>query len=168
MKFEIRDAGDLKAVNKQLRQQADGKQLAKDLTGALRDVLNPIRDQVKAAYRAQSGYQGKRSRSRAEQPPLHLLLARATKVEVRRTGKLAGARLRVDGRRMPPGMRSLPQYWEGYKPRWRWPVYGDRDTWAQGRARPIFDRTVEPYEDFAGRAVDGILEGVRARLEAGG
>jgi len=159
----IIDSGDLRRVNKQLRQQADGKELRKELSGGLREALNPIRDEVKAAYRAQPGYRGRRTRPG---PPLRNLLAKATRVEVRTTGKLAGARLRVDGRKMPAGMRSLPQMWEGSK-RWRWPVYGDRRHWAQGRARPTFDRTVEPHEDEARRKVEQIVDGVRRKLQAG-
>lgn len=163
MKVRIIDSGDLRRVNRQLRRQADGRELRRELSGGIRNVLNPIRDEVKAAYRAQPGYRGRRSRPG---PPLRVLLARATRVEVRTTGRLAGARLRVDGRKMPAGMRSLPQMWEGEK-RWRWPVYGDRTNWVQGRARPTFDRTVEPHEDEAQRAVEAVLGRVVRKLEAG-
>jgi hypothetical protein len=160
----IRDAGDLRRLNRDLRDVEDGKELQRELRTGLRGVLNPIREQVKAAYLAQPAYQGRRDRPG---PPLRSLLAKATKTEVRTTGKLAGARLRVDGRKMPSGMRSLPAYWEGYKPRWRWPVYGNREAWAQGRARPIFDRTVGPIEDDARRAAEQVMEGVRRKLERG-
>jgi hypothetical protein len=158
----IVDTGDLKAVIRQLRRQADGKELAKELRTGLREVLVPVRDEVKAAYRA-SPSRGRRGRPG---PSLRSLLARVTRVEVRTSGKLAGARLRVDGRKMPAGMRSLPQMWEGEK-RWRWPVYGDRTNWVQGRARPTFDRTVEPHEDEAQRAVEAVLGRVVRKLEAG-
>jgi hypothetical protein len=162
MRTTIRDAGDLKAVNRQLRQQADGRELRKELSGALRQVLMPIRDEVKAAYRAAPSTQGK---ARRKGGSLRGQLARATRVEVRTTGRMAGARIRVDGRKMPAGQRSLPAYWEGYKRPWRWPVYGNRQAWAQGRARPTFDRTVEPHEDDAGRAVDAVLDDIRRKLE---
>jgi len=159
----IRDAGDLKRVTRQLRQQADGKELVKELRAGLRGVLVPIRDEVKAAYRSAPSKGGKAGRRGGS---LRGQLARATRVEVRTTGRMAGARLRVDGRKMPAGSRSLPAYWEGYKRPWRWPVYGNREAWAQGRARPTFDRTVEPHEDDADRAVDEVLDGIRRKLEA--
>jgi hypothetical protein len=57
----IRDSGDLKRVTRQLRQQADGKELVKELRTGLRAILVPIRDEVKAAYRsAPSGRGGAR------------------------------------------------------------------------------------------------------------
>jgi hypothetical protein len=163
MQVRLIDAGDLKRLNRQFRDLEDGKELRKELTGGFRGVLNPIRDQVKAAYRsAPSG--GRRGRAG---PSLRSLLAKATRVEVRTTGRLAGARIRVDGRKMPNQMKSIPAYWEGYKPRWRWPIYGNRQNWAQGRARPTFDRTVEPHTDDARRAAERVLDGVRHKLERG-
>jgi hypothetical protein len=162
MQTMIRDTGDLKAVNRQLRHQADGRELRKELSGGLRQVLVPIRDEVKAAYRAAPSGQGK---ARRKGGSLRGQLAKATRMEVRTSGRMIGVRLRVDGRKMPAGQRSLPAYWEGYKRPWRWPVYGNRQAWAQGRARPTFDRTVEPHEDDAGRAVDQVLDDIRRELE---
>jgi hypothetical protein len=164
MRVEIGDSDDLRRLNKQLRQQADGKELRKELRTAFRAVMNPIRDEVKAAYRTAPAYEGRRFR---QGPSLRSLLASATKVEIRTTGKMAGVRLRVDGRKMPAGMRSLPAYYEGYKRPWRHPVYGDTETWRAQPARPTFDRTVEPHEDEAGRAIEGVIEGVRRKLERG-
>ena len=161
MDVTIRDAGDLKRLARDLRDLADGKELRKELTGGFRDVLRPIAAEVKAAYRSGPS-RGRRGRPG---PPLRSLLAKATRVEVRTTGRMAGARVRVDGRKMPDRMKSIPAYWEGYKRPWRWPVYGNRQAWAQGRARPTFDRTVEPHAGDAGRAVDAVLDGVRRKLE---
>jgi hypothetical protein len=159
----FRDAGDLKQLNRQLREVADGKQLRKELTGAIRTVLNPVKTEVQAAYRAGPSGRGK---ARRKGGSLRGALAKATKVEVRTTGKMAGARVRVDGRKMPPGMGSLPAMYEGEK-RWRHPVFGNPDVWVAQTSHPSFYRTVQPYEDFVGRAIDGIFEGVRAKLERG-
>jgi hypothetical protein len=162
----IRDAGDLKRLNKQLRQVADGKALRKELTGGLREVLRPLVPTVRSAYLAQPGHKGRYSRSRRTRPPLRSLLASSVRIEVRTTGKLAGARIRVDGRRMPSGSRSLPGYWEATKRRgWRHPLFGDRGRWYGQPARPIFHRTVEPHEAEAGRAVDEVMERTRRKLE---
>lgn len=161
----IRDTGDLKRLARQLRDVEDGKELRKELTGGIRKALRPIVPLVRAAYLNNPAFAGKRSRTRAIQPDLRVLLAKATRVEVRTAGKLAGARLRVDGRRMPAGMKSLPKYYEGYKPRWRAPVFGNRDVWAQYKARPTFDRIVEPHEDDVRREINAVLESIRRKLE---
>jgi hypothetical protein len=158
----IRDASDLKALNRQLGQVANGRELRKELTGGIRDVLRPVVGEVKAAYRAGPSKQGG---ARRKGGSLRGHLARATRMEVRTSGRLAGVRIRVDGRKMPAGMRSLPKYYEGEKRPWRWPVAGNRDVWAQGRARPTFYPTVRPHEDDARRAVDRVLGQVRRKLE---
>jgi hypothetical protein len=163
MPVSIRDTGDLKAVTRQLRAQADGKELVKELRTGLRAAITPVRDEVKAAYRASPSTRsaaGRRGRS------LRGVLARATRVEVRTTGKLAGVRLRVDGRKMPDQMRALPAYREGEKRPWRHPVYGARETWVTQPAWPLFDRTVERHEPEADRAVDEVLDGIRRKLES--
>lgn len=165
MQVQVRDTGDLKRLARDLRGVADGKALRKELTQGLRGALRPAQRTVQAAYRASPGYPGRRARSRAQQPPLHLLMARATRVEVRTTGRQAGARLRVDGRRLPDRMKALPRYREGYKPRWRHPVFGDRRTWAAQRPVRLFDALVRPHEREADRAVKRVLDRVRAKLE---
>jgi hypothetical protein len=148
-------------MSKQFRQIADGKQLAKQLRTGIRDALKPILAQVKAAYRA-----GPSKGRSHEGPDLRVLLARAARIEVRTTGKLAGARLRVDGRKMPDQMKSLPAMWEGLV-RWRHPVFGDRETWVQQDSHPTFYRIVTPQEDRVGRAIDQVLDDIRDKLERG-
>jgi hypothetical protein len=162
--IRVRDAGDLKAVAKQLRTVANGKELRKELTGGIRKVLNPLVPKVRAAYRAGPSTLGKANRRGGS---LRSLLARSVRVEVRTSGKLAGARIRADGRRMPDQMKAIPAYWEGERPRWRAPLFGDRDRWYPHQAHPTFYRTLEPHADDAGRAVDRVLEDVRRKLERG-
>jgi hypothetical protein len=159
--ISIRDSGDLKRVTRQLREQANGKELVRDLRTGLRDVLRPVASEAKAAYRSAPS---RRGGARRRGGSLRAALARATRVEVRTTGRMAGARIRVDGRKMPAGQRSLPQMWEGTK-RWRHPVYGNREVWVNQRARPTFDRTVQRHEDEATRKVEEVLEGIRRKLE---
>jgi hypothetical protein len=159
------DAGDLRRLNRQLRGVPDGKQLGKELSAGLRGALVPARDKVKAGYLAQPAGQDPKFGGRAGQPDLRVLLAKATRIEVSRSGRRAGVRLRVDGRKMPSGMRALPRYWEGYKPRWRTPLFGDRSRWYAHRAHPLFDRTVAPYIDDAFRSVQRVAEGVRGKLD---
>ena len=63
-------------------------------------------------------------------------------------------------------MKSLPAYVEGEKPRWRHPVFGDRDVWVDQRPDPVFYRTIQPHTYKARVAADQILEDIARKLEA--
>ena len=65
-------------------------------------------------------------------------MAKATTLQVKTAGRQASVILRVDGRKMPPKAKSVPAYAEGSKPRWRHPVYGNRDNWVQQPSQPYF------------------------------
>jgi len=167
MQFQVTDAGDLRAVSRALRQAADGKELRRQLTKQLRGELRPLVADVKAAWRAAPS-RGRRGRPG---PPLRSLLARATRGEVRLTGREAGVRVRTDGRRMPSGMRALPGLAEGLghkvdrRPgRWRHPVYGNRDVWVSQRPFPRFYAAVRPDEAAARRGVERAVEAVFSQI----
>jgi hypothetical protein len=152
--FTIRDSGDLKRLARELRQLEDGKELVRDLRRSLRAILTPVRDEVKAAYRAAPS---RRGGTRRRGGSLRGQLAKVTRVEVRPSGRRPVALVRVDGRRMPFGMRSLPQMWEGEK-RWRHPVFGNTDLWVQQPSHPRFDAIVARHEGRARREVEQTVE----------
>lgn len=156
MQVTIRDAGDLRAVNRALGKAANGKQLKAELRSELREVGRPLVPKVKAAWRsAPSRSAPSRSRRVGGRADLRAMLARATRLEVRSTGKQAGVRVRTDGRKMPDGMRSLPGYAEGVRRRpWRHPVHGDTGTWVTQDPFPRFYRAVQPDEAAARRACE--------------
>jgi hypothetical protein len=169
----IRDTGDLKAVAKALKQVADGKELRKQLTRELRDVARPLVPKVRAAWLAapSKGLSGRKTYNSAtgrvsgRGPTLRSLLAKATRSEVRLTGKQAGVRIRTDGRKMPDGMKSLPGYAEGIRRRpWRHPVYGDRETWVSQQPFPRFYQAVQPDEAAARRACEEAVETVLQQI----
>jgi hypothetical protein len=166
----LRPTSDLRKLNRDLRAAADGRQLRKELTQSWRGILRPIAREVQAAYRAapSRGHASRSFRSR-NTPGIRASLARATRVEVRTAGKLAGARVRVDGRKMPPRLGSVPAMWEGPPEgeRWRHPVYGDRDTWVSQPSRPTFYRITRGHEAAAWRAADDALDDVGRKLERG-
>jgi hypothetical protein len=164
MQVKIRETGDLKRLAKDLRQVANGKELRKELTSGIRDVLRPLVPQVRAAYRGLPSGGLRRSGGRAD---LRVLLAKSVRVEVRTSGRMAGARIRADGRRMPDQMKSLPALVEGEKPRWRHPVFGDRAVWVDQAPSPIFYATLAPHTDRAARAINEVLDDVKRKLEAG-
>jgi hypothetical protein len=163
----ILDSKDLRDLNRAFKNVADGKELRKELRTGLRNILKPIVPEVRAAYKAASSMgHGSMARGARDRADLRGLLAKATHVEVKLTGKQAGARIRVDGRKMPDRMKGLPKAWEGEGgARWRHPVYGRRDTWVQQRPRPTFDRVVAPHQDRAIREVEEIANRIVRKLE---
>lgn len=152
---KVRDAGDLKAVGRALREAANGKELRRQLTRQLRSEIAPMVADVKAAWRSAPS----RTRSRRGRG-LRAALARATRGEVRLSGRTAGIRVRTDGRRMPPRMGAVPAYAEGTKRPWRHPVFGDRDTWARQSPFPRFYQAVQPNEARTRREVEQAVEAV--------
>ena len=150
MRVTIRDGGDLAAISKDIRKALNAKQLRKELTKGIREELRPAVLAVKSAYGG-----GKHLRP---------ALRKATRMEVRTGGKMAGASIRVDGRKMPADMRSVPKYYEGYKRPWRAPVFGNRDVWVTHRAHPTFDKTVKPFEARVGRRIDELAQRIVAKI----
>jgi hypothetical protein len=169
VQITILDAGDMKAINKALKKASDGKEIRKQLAKQLRSEIRPMVTAVKAAWlTAPSRGHRSSTRARRSQPDLRKLLARATAGQVRFTGKEAGVRVRTDGRKLPSGSRALPTYAEGTKPRWRHPVFGDREVWVDQRPFPRFYEAVQPDEARARRevikAVDQVFDKIaRAR-----
>jgi hypothetical protein len=167
------DRGDLKALNKTFRAHEDGKVLRKEFTDGARAILRPVVREVKAGYRAapSMGHEFS-SRGSRGRPDLRALLAKATHLEVRLAGKFAGVRIRVDGRRMPDKMKSLPQYWEGFEPgrgkaRWRHPVFGDRDTWVQQRPHRTATAIFTRQEPGMVQRMNEVFGAVARKLERG-
>jgi len=163
----ILDSKDLKALNKAFKNVADGKELRKEFTTGLRNVLKPLVPEVRAAFKASPSMgHGGMSHAQANRADLRALLAKATRVEVKLTGKQAGARIRVDGRRMPSGLRGLPKAWEAEAgARWRHPTWGNRQNWVQQRSRPLFYRIVAPKAEGAAREIEQIANRVVRKLE---
>jgi hypothetical protein len=169
MQVTIRDAGDLKAINKALKRASDGKEIQKQLGKQLRGFIRPMVTEVKAAWlSAPSRGHASSTRARRGQPDLRKLLAKATGGQVRFTGKEAGIRVRTDGRKMPSGSKSLPTYAEGTKRPWRHTVFGDREVWVTQQSFPRFFEAVQPNEAAPRRAcieaVDAVFDQIaRAR-----
>ncbi len=169
---EIR-SNDLKQLGKDFRQASNGKELRQAFNWQVGAVLRPIVGQVRAAYRAApSGGHGSASKARQGQPDLRGLLAKATGMQVRTSGRQAGVRIAVRGKKMPSGMRSLPRYWEGEattagRGRWRHPVFKDRTIWVQQPSRRTFEPVVAPHLPQVTAAVNKARDEVAAKLERG-
>jgi hypothetical protein len=150
MQVRLVDSGDLKALNKALKQLEDGKEIRKALGRELRGI---VRDQglvedVRQAWRTAPSQE-------REAPKLREALAKATRVQVRFTGKEAGVLIRTDGRKMPDKMKALPAYAEGIRRKpWRHPVYGNRNAWVTQKPFPRFYEAVQPNQAAARRQLE--------------
>jgi hypothetical protein len=136
-----------------IRKHADAKELRKEMTRGIREELRPVVQAVK------SGYGGGKH--------LRPALRRATRMQVRTTGRQAGAKVMVDGRKMPDGMRSLPAYREGEKSPWRHPTFGRRGPkdWVNQAPHPVFYETVKPYIPKVNRRIEEIVTDIANKMQ---
>lgn len=135
--LELRTGKELKRIAAELRKM-DNKQLKKEFSKELRAAAKPMVPAVRQAIRnipSKRGYSASGLRGR---------MSKAVKLEVRTSGKDAGVRIRVDGRKMPTHEKALQSYMEGVKKPWRHPVYGNRAVWVTQEPKPYFFRTVRP------------------------
>lgn len=152
MSILIRDSGDMRRIARELRRM-DDKELKKRFRRELRKAAAPLVPKVRASIRSIPSKQ-------AYSPDgLRGTLARATRLEVKTTGREAGVAIRVDGRKMPAHMKSLPSMVEGKK-RWRHPVFGNREVWVDQAKQPYFYNVVRVAGPASRRAVNKVLDGI--------
>ena len=155
---------DLVEVTRALRRLENGrelrKQLRKDLTKDIKPMVPAVRAKVKAL--PSKGESARRGR-----PGLRASTARATRLQAQMSGRFAGITVRVDPKKMPPGVHNLPGYLEGAAPfqRWRSPIFG-RDDYKTQPAHPYFYAIARRYEPAAKRAVETAIESIRRQIEA--
>jgi hypothetical protein len=148
----VRDSGDLRRISRELRGM-DDKELKKKFRRELRKAAAPLVPKVRASIRSTPSKQ-------AYSPAgLRGALSKATRLEVKTTGRQAGVAIRVDGRKMPAHMKSLPSMVEGKK-RWRHPVFGNRNNWVNQPSEPYFYRVVRAAGPAARRAVGRVLDDI--------
>jgi hypothetical protein len=129
--LQLRSGRDLARITRELRQM-DSPEVLTRFRKELRTAAKPLVPAIRASIRQISS---SRPYSTAG---LRGQMSKATTLQVKTAGKQASVVLRVDGRKMPLNAGSLPAYMEGSKPRWRHPVYGNRNNWVQQPARPYF------------------------------
>ena len=135
--IQVRTSRDLRRIAGELRRM-DDKRLKAEFRKELRAAAKPMVPAVRQAI------QQIPSKQPARPDGLRSLMSKAVKLEVKTTGRQAGVRIRVDGRRMPAHMRALQSYMEGTKKPWRHPVFGNREVWVKQDPRPYFYKTVVP------------------------
>jgi hypothetical protein len=154
LEIEIRGGAQLERIIKALKEVGDGG-LARELKSGLRKAARPMVPKVrKAIGQIPSNHDGTLRRE----------MKAATRVQFRAAGTQAGITLRVDGRKMPSGKKSLPAYMEGSKPRWRHPVYGNPNVWRQQPSRRFFAPVVAEFGAEIQHDMNAIAESIAKRL----
>ncbi|MFF7966763.1 hypothetical protein ACFZC3_15525 [Streptomyces sp. NPDC007903] len=156
MSFVVRDSGDLRRIARELRQMDDKKLKAK-FRKELRKAAAPLVPKVRQSIRSIPSKQAYAADG------LRANLARATRIEVKTAGRAAGVAIRVDGRKMPAHMKSLPSMVEGKK-RWRHPVFGNREVWVDQHRQPYFYNAVRTAGPLARRAVSRVLDDITREI----
>jgi len=126
------------------------KRFRKDLRAAGRPLVPMVRASIRKIpssrpYRA-DGLRGQ--------------LSKATTLEVKTRGKQASAIVRVDGRKMKSRSKSVQAYMEGTKPRWRHPVFGNREVWVQQPPHPYFYKVMNRAGPIARASVNRVMNQV--------
>ena len=159
-------AAQLRMLSRHLRTVAGGKERAKVLRKELREIAKPVVPLVRAAIKRIPSKGQSAARGR---PSLRRLLARSVTLQVRPSGRRAGASVFMNPRKMPDGTKSLASYMEG-TPRYsrlRHPVMGNRQVWVTQRAHPYFSRTVGASQAQAQAAMNRVVEATIREVESG-
>lgn len=139
----------LRQISAELRKM-DDKEIAKRFRKELRAAAAPMVPAVRTAISTlPSNHDG----------TLRGLLKKAVTLQVVTVGKQAQVTIRVDGRKMPGHMKSLPAMVEGKK-KWRHPVYGNRNVWVNQQPMPYFYRTVERFGPATRVRVAVVIRGI--------
>lgn len=149
----VRHGKDLAQITRELRKM-DDKELLKRFRKELRSAARPLVPAVRASIRAIP------SSRRYTAAGLRGQLSKATTLEVKTGGKQAAVILRVDGRKMRSHSKAVQAYMEGTKPRWRHPVFGNREVWVQQPASPYFYKVMRTAGTKARSAVGRVLDQV--------
>ena len=153
MSVELRSGRDLTRITRELRRM-DDRELLKRFRKELRAAAKPLVPAVRASIRS---IPSSRPYSAAG---LRGRMARATGLEVKTTGRQAAVIIRVDGRKMPQDAKALQAYMEGTKPRWRHPVFGNRNVYVQQPPHPYFFTVMRAGGVRARVAVNRVIDQV--------
>jgi hypothetical protein len=155
----LRGGDDLRRVSRELRRM-DSPEIKKRFRKELRAAARPLVPVVRSSIRSipsKRGYSPDGLRGR---------MSRATRLEVKTSGRSAGVAIRVDGRKMPSGQKRLPALMEGegvqrnrrVDTRWRHPVFGHREVWVQQDSHPYFFPVMRSLGLASRRAVSKVLD----------
>lgn len=152
MTITLRGGDELRRVSRELRRM-DNPEIKKRFRKELRAAATPLVPKVRQAIRSIPSNRGYSADG------LRGAMSKATRLEVKTVGRQAGVAIRVDGRKMPSHMKSLPSMAEGKK-RWRHPVYGNRANWVTQTPHPYFYSALRAAGPASRRAVSRVLDGI--------
>lgn len=156
MDVELRSSGELVRLSRALRGM-DNEQIKKRFRKELREAAKPLVPVVRTSIQSIPSRTGKGQ--------LRAAMSKATRIEVRTSGRQAGVAIRVDGRKMPNRSKTLQSYMEGRKRPWRHPVFGNREVWVRQDPKPYFFRVVEPAAGPRSRAaVNRVLDSINREI----
>lgn len=160
-------ARDLEQLSRRLKAQ-DGARVQRRYQRAIgatvpaieADLQGAVRGVRVTSSRGGTANPDRGSRRRRSQGPLRARVAAA--IGSRPTRK--GARIYVDAERVDPQYGgSLPRYLDGELQqwrRWRHPVFGDKERWAQQTGSPWFFRTIRRHEGRVQQALERAMDDV--------
>lgn len=144
----------------QLRREADGKELRKELMKTTKAALQPAVSELRGAILAMPS-----SGDPRKGPPLRQTIAARVRVEVRLSGKTPGARIKVRKTQSLRGFANAPMR-TNRRAGWRHPVFGGAG-WASQTGKPgWFDDTLKPNHEKYRRAVLAAVEEMSRRVAA--
>lgn len=137
-------------------------ELARELKAGIRKAAKPMVPAVRKSIGQIPSKQGGVTRLGGS---LRADMQRATKLQIRTTRSMAGINIRVDGRKMPEGKKSLPSYMEGRKRPWRHPVFGNRNVWVTQPGHPYFYKVAEPLARSVKLEIDAVATRIARKLQ---
>lgn len=159
----IEGAERLRRISRSLRQMGEeGREVRRSLARELRRIGTSLVREERAAVRALPSRGQSAALGRAS---LRQAIARATRAELKTSGRNPRLTVRVNPRRMPEGQAALPAYMEGETEPWRHPVFGNTDVWVSQDAKPWFWRTAERHLPRIEAALLRVLREVEDEIE---
>lgn len=144
----------------QLRREADGKELRKELMKSTKNALEPAVGELRGAILAMPS-----SGDPRVGPPLRQTIAARVRVEVRLSGKTPGARIKVRKTKTLRGFANAPMR-TNRDAGWRHPVFNGGG-WVTQHGKPgWFDDTLKPNQEKYRRAVLDAVEEMSRRVAA--
>lgn len=164
-------ANDLEDLARRLRSQSGGR-AQRRYQQAIQSAVPPIEAALRSAAlgaRVTSSRGGRSPRaegsnSRRRQGPLRQRVAGAIDHRVTPTG----VRFVVDAAKVDSRYGgTLPRYLDGELPksrRWRHPVFGNAEVWAQQTGTPWFFRTIRRHEETVEKAIGQAMDDIAGEL----
>lgn len=142
--IRVSGADDLAKLAADLK-RAGRTDLTKELRKVVKDAARPIAAEVKATTPSRQ-------------------IAKSVTIEAR-LGKNPRVRVKADRKKMPPGKESLPALFE--RPKFRHPVFGDRETWVTQQGGPAFGPVARRRKAAVQAQILAAVDKVIRDLEAG-